>query len=151
MSLYSKINQDIHNPDNQFNLFLLAVLNSLYFAFQMELIGRKHFLLKEHKAIELIKKQIENSRKLIELYKPINQSDLVQLEERKIQILSSYLPQPVSREHIQQQITSTFQRLNPAGPADMSRVMGVIMKNLKNDNVDGSYVAQLVEQALKNI
>jgi uncharacterized protein len=76
-----------------------------------------------------------------------NRPDLLQKEEAELAILLSYLPQQMSIEEIETHARSAISQVGAKGPADMGKVMGVLMPQLRG-KADNRAISQAVQSLL---
>lgn len=90
---------------------------------------------------------IKKRKEAIELYEKGGRSELAAKEREEISIITSYLPQQMTREEILGTIREIVTRTGSSSPKDFGKVMGVAMKELKG-KADGSLVQELVKHTL---
>lgn len=73
--------------------------------------------------------------------------DLVEKEERELAIVTAYLPEQMSDEEIRREAAVVVAETGAAGPRDMGRVMGEMMRRFKG-RVDGAAVNRIVSELL---
>ncbi|MEM7180345.1 MAG: GatB/YqeY domain-containing protein [Spirochaetota bacterium] len=148
MSLLTNIEQDLYSSKAESDMLLLSALHSLYFAIQAKIYRRAGLALDNTKVIEIIKKQLRIANHLLEEYQQVGRSDLANEEKKRISILSSYLPDPPSDAEIKEKIIQVIKTINPVGVAEIGKIMGSVMKDFKDKNIDGAHVSKLVENTL---
>ncbi len=75
----------------------------------------------------LIQKEIKNRREAIEEAKKANRSDLISENEAEIKVLEVFLPKAMPAEELRALAQTAIAEVGAAGPADMGKVMKVIM------------------------
>jgi len=73
--------------------------------------------------------------------------EMVQKLRQEIEYLSRYLPKKMGEEETRALVTSIVSELGATDRSQMGRVMGMVMKDHR-DQVDGGLVKRLVEEAL---
>ncbi len=73
--------------------------------------------------------------------------DLVEKERREVEILNSFLPQPLSKEEILAIIDEVVAETKATSLKDMGKVMKSVMPRL-GGRADGKVVNQLVKERL---
>jgi uncharacterized protein YqeY len=83
----------------------------------------------------------------IEQFRVGGRIDLVEKEEKEIEILKSFLPQPVSREEILKVIDQSIEETQASSSKDIGKVMKSVMPKL-GGKADGKLINQLVKERL---
>jgi len=96
------------------------------------------------KIMQTAGKQLKES---IRQYKEGGRDDLVEIEEFELSILERFLPRQMSAEKITEAVRNTIQPSGAAGPQNMGKVMGMIMKELSGA-ADGKMVQDIVKEEL---
>lgn len=146
MGLLEKINADITQAQKNKEELELSTLRLLKNA-----IKNKEIELKKDAddilVSEIIAKEIKSRKESIELYTTGGRKDLVDKENKEIEILKNYLPKQLSREEIVTIVKNAIIKTKAAGPQDMGKVMGVIMPEVKG-KADGTQVSLIVKENL---
>ena len=100
--------------------------------------------------IAVISSLVKQTKESIRAFEEGKRSDLVAKESSELEILTSFLPQPLSEDEIVQRIDAAIADLQAASPADLGRVMKAIMPELRGRS-DGSRVNELVKERLTSI
>ena len=96
---------------------------------------------------QLIKKMIKQRNESIDIYKKNNRADLLAVEEKEVNILSSYLPKQLSDEETEDVCRKTINETNAQNIKDMGKVMGILKKNY-SDNLDFSKAGAILKEML---
>ena len=98
----------------------------------------------------LIHTLIKQRKDAAEQYEKGGRPELAEKETAEIIILEAYLPEMISEEEIKDAITEVIAETGAATIRDMGKVMGLVMKRLKETGktVDGKLVNTLVKSAL---
>ena len=98
---------------------------------------------------KLLKKMIKQRVESIDIYKKNNRQDLLEVEQKEYEILSSFLPKQLSEEETKNICNELVKKLNATSIKDMGRVMGVLKKEY-SDNLDfskaGSYLKETFDK-----
>lgn len=124
----------------------LSVLRMVKGAMQLEEINVKHEL-NDDEMITLFSKQIKTRKESIEEFKKGNRQDLIDSTSKEIEILSKYMPAQMSIEEVEKVIDDAFNRINPIGPSDMGKIMGMISPLLKG-KADMGNVSKIIRERL---
>ena len=96
---------------------------------------------------QLIKKMIKQRNESIDIYKKNNRADLLAVEEKEVNILSTYLPKQLSDEETEDVCRKTINETNAQSIKDMGKVMGILKKNY-SDNLDFSKAGAILKEML---
>ena len=77
--------------------------------------------------MSLIQKEMKNRRESLEEAKKANRADLVQANEAEIKVLEAFLPKAMPTEELRALVQAAIDETGASTPADMGRVMKVIM------------------------
>ena len=96
---------------------------------------------------QLIKKMIKQRNESIDIYKKNNRADLLAVEEKEVNILSSYLPKQLSDDETKDVCRKMIDETNAQSIKDMGKVMGILKKNY-SDNLDFSKAGAILKEML---
>ena len=96
---------------------------------------------------QLIKKMIKQRNESIDIYKKNNRADLLAVEEKEVNILSSYLPKQLSDDETKDVCRKIINESNAQNIKDMGKVMGILKKNY-SDNLDFSKAGAILKEML---
>ena len=96
---------------------------------------------------KLLKKMIKQRSESIDIYKKNNRKDLLEVEEKESEILSSYLPKQLSEEETKKICTQTASKLGASSLKDMGKVMGELKKQYA-DSLDFAKAGSLLKELL---
>ena len=97
--------------------------------------------------ISIIAKLVKQRHDSIEHYTAANRQDLADKEQAEIDVLSTYLPKPLTEEEIQAIIDEAIATLGASGMAAMGKVMGAVKPKLTG-RADMGKVSALIKQKL---
>ena len=95
----------------------------------------------------LLKKMIKQRVESIDIYKKNNRQDLLEVEQKEYEILSSFLPKQLSEEETKNICNELAKKLNATSIKDMGKVMGVLKKEY-SDNLDFSKAGSYLKETL---
>jgi len=81
--------------------------------------------------LNVVRKEVKQRRDSIDLYNKANRTDLAAKEEAEVAVLSTYLPQQMTRPEIEAVARTIIERLGASGPADKGKVMPAVMAELR--------------------
>ena len=98
---------------------------------------------------KLLKKMIKQRAESIEIYKKGNRQDLLEIEQKEHEIISSFLPKQLSEEETKSICNEMIKKLNASTIKEMGKVMGALKKEF-SDNLDfskaGSYLKEILNK-----
>jgi len=97
--------------------------------------------------LRVIQGMVKKSEESVEQFKAGGRMDLVEKETKEIEIMKSFLPQPLSREEVLRVIDQTIEETQASSLRDLGKVMKTVMPKL-GGKVDGTLVNQLVKERL---
>lgn len=127
----------------------LSVVRMVKGAIQMEELNKKHEL-SDDEVIAIISKQIKSRKEAIVEFQKANRNDLVEQNEKEIEILNTYMPEQLTEEEINKVINEAFAKINPTSERDMGKVIGSISPILKG-KADMGYVSKIVKERLSSL
>jgi len=101
----------------------------------------------EEEEIQLLSRQVKMRKESIEMFEANNRADLAEKEKIQLEIISEYLPKPLSREEAETVITAVIAELGAVSDKDFGKVMSASMKSLKG-KVDGKIIQEIVKSKL---
>lgn len=101
----------------------------------------------EEDAQQVINKAAKNRRESIESYKKGDRQDLVEEEQKELEVIEEYLPERMSDDEIKEIIDQVIEETGASGMQDMGKVMGTIMPKVRG-KADGSKVQAIVRSKL---
>ena len=96
---------------------------------------------------KLLKKMIKQRSESIEIYKKNNRSDLLEIEQGELGILSEYLPKQLSEADTEKICKEIIKKSEATSLKDIGRVMGELKKN-HADTIDFSKAGQIIKNLL---
>ena len=96
---------------------------------------------------KLLNKMIKQRAESIDIYKQNNRKDLLEIEEKELEILSGYLPKKLSEEETRKICEEIASKLRASSLKDMGKVMGELKKQY-SDNLDFAKAGTLLKELL---
>jgi len=96
---------------------------------------------------KLLKKMIKQRVESIDIYKKNNRQDLLEVEQKEHDILSSFLPKQLSDEETKKICSELVNSLGATSIKDMGKAMGELKKNY-SDNLDFAKAGSLLKELL---
>ena len=142
-----KLKQSLKNKDK-----------SLYPTLRLILSGIKDVLIanriKEVKEISdqdiigILKKMVKQRNESCEVYKKADRTELLEIETKEIEIISSFLPKQLSEEDTKKLCEEAIKKVGASSIKDMGKVMGDLKKT-HDDVLDFSKVSSIIKTVLK--
>ncbi|MDY7580040.1 GatB/YqeY domain-containing protein [Herbaspirillum sp. RTI4] len=95
----------------------------------------------------IIDKMIKQRKDSISQFEAGGRQDLADIEKAELEILGGYMPEGLSDEEIQAEVSAAVAAVGAKGPQDMGKVMGVLKPKLAG-RADMTAVSALVKAAL---
>ena len=103
--------------------------------------------LTEDELIGVLTREVKQRRESIDAYRAGGRDDLASREEAELEILTEYLPEPLTSEQIDQLVAEGIAATGSASPRDLGKVMGWLASRTRG-RADGKVVSQKVAAAL---
>jgi uncharacterized protein YqeY len=148
MTLLEQLNKDMVVSMKNKDSFSLGVIRMAKGAIQLEAINKKQELTNDD-MVAVISKQIKMRNDSINEFQKAGRTDLVEQNQKEIDILNKYMPAQLSEEEINIIIQEAFDKLNPT-----SKDMGLIMKEVSpklKGKADMGKVNMLIKEKLGNL
>ncbi len=146
MNLSEKINNDLKEAMKNKDSFKLSVIRMVKGAMQLAKKNPREELTDDD-IIDVLSKQIKMRKEAIAQFEEGGRVDLVEQNKKEIEILSSYMPEEMSEEELQETIDKVFEEVKPSSQKDMGLVMKTITPLVKG-RVDMSLVSKLIKERL---
>lgn len=150
MTIKDKIHNDIKESMKAKDADRLRVLRSLKAKMmEKEISERKggEAELTDDQAVEVLMKAAKQRKESIEQFEKGDRDDLAGAEKKELEIIETYLPELMSKDEVREFVRMKIKELGASGMADMGRVMGPVMDELKG-KADGSLVSSVVKEEL---
>jgi len=149
MSLKQQITSDLKQAmkagDNQ-RRDVLRMLDSMIKNVEIEKKKREEGL-SDQEAEEVLSRAVKQRKDAVSQYEAGGRADLVEKEQKEIEIIMSYLPEQMSDAEIREEVKKVIVEMG-ADKSQMGQVMGAAMARLKG-KADGQLVRKIVEEELK--
>ena len=123
MSLQERINEDLKAYMKSKDTFKLGVVRMVKGAVQLEKINLKKEELSDEEIIKLISKQIKMRKDSISEFTKAGRDDLVQQNEKEIEVLKEYMPEEMSEEEVINIINEAISTTGASNIKEMGKVM----------------------------
>jgi len=96
---------------------------------------------------KLLKKMIKQRAESIDIYRKNDRKDLLEVEQKEFDLISSFLPKQLSEDETKKICTETISKLGAQSIKDMGKVMGELKKQYP-DNLDFAKAGPLLKELL---
>ena len=103
--------------------------------------------LEDEDVVKVIQVMVRKGEESVEQFQTGGRMDLVEKEKKEIEILKSFLPQPLSQEEILKIIDQSIQETQASSLKDIGKVMKSVMPKI-GGKADGKLINQLVKERL---
>ena len=149
MNLNEKIKTDLVSAMKGHDTFKVSVLRMLKSELQLESINLKKDL-KDNEIITVIKRNVKKRKDAIEEFKKYGKSEEIEKNNTEITILESYLPEQLSDEEINHEVTLAINELKAESIKDMGRVMKYLTEKIGTVADMGKVSAQVKSKLTSN-
>ena len=147
--LKEKINDDIKKALKAKDELVLLVLRGIASEIHNKEIEKKGEELTEEDILGVLMSEAKKRKESIVEFEKGERNDLVEKEEKELEILKKYLPEQMGEDQITEEVKKTIEEVGAVGPQDTGKVMSVLMPKLKG-KADGGMVSKVVGELLKN-
>ena len=146
MGIKDKLTEDMKNAAKEKNKARLSTIRLALAAIQnKEKELRKE--ISDQETIQVIAGLIKKGKESIEQFKAGQRMDLVEKEEKEIEILQAFLPQQLTPEELEGEVAKAVEEAGASAPRDMGKVMKILMPRIAG-RAEGKVVNELVRQRL---
>jgi uncharacterized protein len=103
--------------------------------------------LEDEEIVKVIQVMVRKGEESVEQFHTGGRMDLVEKEKSEIEIMKSFLPQPLSQEEILKIIDQSIQETQASSLKDLGKVMKSVMPKM-GGKADGKLINQLVKEKL---
>jgi len=96
---------------------------------------------------KILRDQVKKIKDAIEQFEKMKRDDLIAKESVQLEVLQTYLPQPMSEDEVRKVVQVKIKELNAESMRDIGKVMGAVMKELEG-KTDGNTVKDIVQDIL---
>ena len=147
MSLKQKLQEDLKSSMKNKDTIKKSVITLIRSSIkQYEVDNRVE--LGDDEIVDLIAKQLKQTRDSREEFAKAGRDDLVSKAEAEIEVLKEYLPQQLSEEELNEIVISTISEVGATSMKDMKKIMTSIMPKVKG-KAGGKLINELVKKNLQ--
>ena len=150
MSLETKVMEQLKAAMKEKNEVALRTLRSIKAALlEAKTAANAKEALDEGDEMKILQKMAKQRKDSMAIFKEQNRADLAEKEQEELDVLSHFLPEPLSDAVLTEKIQAIIAKLGATSAADMGKVMGMASKSLAGQ-ADGSSIAAKVKSLLTN-
>ena len=143
MSLKARIQDDVKNAMRAHERERLAALRLVTAAIKQKEVDER-IELDDEQVLAVLDKMVKQRRESIEQYEKAGRDDLVATEQAELDLIQSYLPEPLSEADLAELIRSTIAQTGASSLRDMGAVMAAL-----RGQVQGRADMKAVSEAVK--
>ena len=142
-----KLNQSLKNKDKS----LYPTLRLIVSRIKDVLIANRTKEVKEvsdQDVMGIRKKMVKQRNESSEIYKKAGRTELLEIETKEIEIISSFLPKQLSEEDAKKLCEEVIKKIGASSIKDMGKIMGDLKKT-HGDVLDFSKIGSIIKTILK--
>jgi len=112
-----------------------------------EVAGKQARELSDDDVLTVLGREAKKRKEAADAYDDAGRAELADRERAELEVLTRYLPEPLSAADVQAIVDAAIAQVDATGPAAMGAVMKIVQPQVKG-RADGGQVAALVKQAL---
>lgn len=147
MSLKQKLQEDLKSSMKNKDAIKKSVITLIRASIKQYEVDNRVELV-DDEIVDLIAKQLKQTRDSREEFLKAGREDLVSKAEAEIEVLKEYLPQQLSEEELNKIVISTISEVGATSMKDMKKIMTSIMPKVKG-RADGKLINELVKKNLQ--
>jgi len=147
MSLADTLTEEMKKALKERDKVKLSTIRLIRDAVAKKEIEHGREALDDNGIIKVVNAMARKSEEAIEQFKQGGRQDLVEHESGQLEILKSFLPQPLSEEEIQAFIGEAIEEAKAVDLKDIGKVMKILMPKIAG-KADGRTVNQMVRERL---
>ncbi len=149
MPIIEGLNDDLKDAMRSKDSLRRTVLRTLLSEIANAKIAKRSDLTEEE-ILLVINKQSQQRKDSIEAFADAGRKDLEDKERLELELISTYLPEQLSEEEVQEIIDDVLLEVGATGPSDMGKVMGIVMPKVRG-KADGKIINSIVVSKLKEL
>lgn len=149
MSLETRLLEDMKKAMKEKDEIALSVIRFTRSAIQRYKVDNIKKELKEEEIEGILFGEAKKRRDSIQAFRDGKREDLVEKEEKELEVLSRYLPEKLSRDKLVKMIKEKIEELGARDKKDFSRVMKVVIPAFRG-KADGKIIKDVVSELLCN-
>jgi len=148
MSLLKKLQEEMKSAMKSGDKERLATIRMLISEIKKVQIDAQKEL-SDDEIIKILQKYAKQRKDSIEQYRKAGREDLAEKEERELQIVQEFLPQPLSEEEIEKLVEEAIKETGASSMKDMGKVIKLVIEKAQG-RAEGSVVSKIVKAKLSS-
>lgn len=146
MGLKEQITEDMKTAMRAKDTARLSAIRLLTAAIKQKEVDER-IVVSDEQVLAILEKMVKQRKDSISQFEAGGRQDLADIEKGELAVLGVYLPEALSDEAVQAEITAAIAQVDAKGPQDMGKVIGVLKPKLAG-RADMGKVSGLVKQVL---
>ncbi len=146
MNLKAQLQQDLREAMRARDTRRKAVLRMALSAIQLAEVAQGSDL-DEAATVDVLRREVRRREDALDMIRKAGRDDLIADEETELAILKAYLPRLLSADEVSEVARQAIAEVGATSPADMGKVMKVLMPQLKG-KADGRTISRVVRELL---
>ena len=146
MSLYKQIQNDMYNAMKSGNRESTNTLRTTLAKLKDKVIEKRQDLSKEEE-VKILQTLVKQRKESIELYEKGGRNELVEAEQKELEIINNYLPKMMDESDIKSIVKTVIDEVGATSMADMGKIMPEVMKRGKG-LIDGKSAQKFVQELI---
>ena len=146
MSLYNQIQNDMYSAMKSGNKEKANALRMTLAKLKDKVIEKREDLNKVEE-IKVLQALVKQRKESIDLYEKGGRDELVQAEQKELEILSKYLPKMMVETDIKNIVKTVIDEVGATSMADIGKIMPEVMKRGKG-LIDGKSAQKFVQELI---
>ncbi len=147
MSLEIRIAEDLKSAMRAKDQSRMRAIRAIKAAILLKKTDGSGSQITEEDEIKLLQKLVKSRRESLDIYQKQNREDLAKIEREEIEVISEYLPAPLSDAELGTIIDEIIAEQGATSMKDMGRVMGLVNQKVAG-KADGRKIAEMVKGKL---
>ena len=147
MSLQSRLDDDLKEAMRSGDRLRRSVIRLLRAAIKNEEIAAQREL-DDAGVVDVLTRQVKQRRDSIEAFTQGGRQDMVDKEQAEVAVILEYLPRQMDADEITDLVRLAIDETGAASPADMGKVMGRVMPQVKG-RAQGGQVSAIASRLLR--
>lgn len=149
MSVLERLASDMKNALRAGDRLRLGVIRLLIAQLKNAAIQRRRELTGDEE-LSVLSSAVKMRKESIEQFQKGGRQDLVDKEQAELEIVRSYMPQPLSTDELSVLIDQAVRQVRAKSPADLGAVMKQLMPQVRG-RAEGGLVNKMVTERLQNL
>lgn len=146
MSLAERLDEDMKAAMKSQDKLRLSTIRMIRAAIKNREIELRRPL-DDQEVIDVLSREVKQRKDSLQEFEKAGRDDLVRTVTAEIEIISEYLPRPLTPEELEALVKQTAQEVGATSRADMGKLMAALMPKVKG-RADGKLVNQLAQRIL---